>query len=281
MMGAGIAGRLLGAGHDLRLIAHRRRGVIDELCSQGASEARDWPTLADGAEAVFLCLPGADDVRGVCDALLPHMGPGSLVIDVSTSLPALSRDLAGEFKAKGADFIDAPVNGGPDQARDGTLGSMVGGHRHAVARARPLLEAYSRAVQHFGGPGSGNAAKLINNFISLGQAGLIVEAFRRCDAMGLERGALYDLLKGGAAASGTLEKMLPAALKGTYDGHRFGLGLAAKDARYIADIADELGEDGHFAPAICAFFEAESSGRAGDSLLGELLRPRTGGDRER
>lgn len=271
-MGSGMARNLLAAGHALRILVHRRRDRVEALCRDGAREVSNLQALADGADAVFLCLPNAEAVRQVVADLLPALSRGSLLVDTSTSLPEVSADLAGVCADNGVDFLDAPVNGGPDQARHGHLGSMVGGSEAAFERARPVLEAYSRTVVRFGGPGAGNTAKLINNFITLGQVGLIVEAFRRCDRMGLDRRALYELLRGGAANSGTLEKMLPGALAGTYDGHKFSLGNATKDARYAACMVADLGEQSNFAGAIERFFEQEFASHPAETILSELLR---------
>jgi len=118
-------------------------------------------------------------------------------------------------------FIGAPVTGGPPGAAAETLTSMAGDNSTAFERARPLIELYSERVVHFGNPGSGNRAKLIRNFITMGHVALIVEAMRRCDRVGIDRGKMFEVLSNGGANSNTTHKMVPDALSGSYDGYKF------------------------------------------------------------
>lgn len=273
LMGAGMAKNLLQAGHQLQVLAHRSRAPIDRLLTLGAREASSVEQLAASAEVVFLCLPNADTVQQIVASLEPGLAAGSLVIDTTTSLPDTSRQLAAHLTERGIDFVDAPVTGGPPAAEQGTLTSMVGASIDAFTRADPLIQHYSELVTRFGDSGSGNTAKLIHNFITMGHVALIVEAMRRCDLTGIDRGLMYQVMSNGGANSNTLRKMVPSALSGSYDGHRFSLGNAAKDVDYIARLATQMREDSGMIAGMQGFFARELANNAADIFVSELLKP--------
>ncbi len=272
LMGVGMAKNLLQAGHDLQVLAHRNRVPVERLLTLGATEAHSAAQLAAAVEVIFLCLPNADSVRQVIGALEPGLASGLLIIDATTSLPKTSRQMAAQMAARGIDFVDAPVTGGPPAAEQGTLTSMVGASAEAYARAHPLIEHYSGMVVRFGESGAGDTAKLIHNFVTMGQVALVVEAMRRCDLSGIDRQLMYQVMSNGGANSNTLRKMVPSALSGTYDGHRFSLGNAAKDVDYIAQLAGEMGEDSSMIEGIRGFFAREKATHPADIFVSELLR---------
>lgn len=272
LMGVGMAACLRRAGHAVRVAAHRERGNVERLVAAGCIEEDGPQAVAAATEVLFLCLPNAEVVARTLDGLAPHLKPGGLVIDATTSLPETSRHLAVELGGRQVGFVDAPVTGGPPKAEDGTLTSMVGATAADFARARPLIEHYSETVVHIGPPGTGNMAKLIHNFIAMGQVSLVVEAMRRCDRVGIARDKMYEVVSTGGANSNTLRKMVPSALAGTYDGHRFSLENAAKDVAYIREVAESTGEESLLIPALSAFFERELQQFPGDVFLNELLR---------
>ncbi len=272
-MGSGMARRLLYAGNRLSVVANRHRGAIEQLCQLGAVELSDLQTLGQTSEAVFLCLPNADIVAQVMEELAPYLSQGGLVIDTTTSLPETSREISARLEASAIDFVDAPVTGGPPGAEAGTLTTMLGGDLAACERAQSLIACYSKTVVRFGESGAGNRAKLVHNFITMGQVALLVEAFRRCDNCGIERSAMYEVMSSGGADSATLRKMLPRALQGSYDGHKFSLSNAAKDVDYIARMASAMGEESALIAALQSFFSRELESRSGDSFISTLLEP--------
>ncbi|MEE4377238.1 MAG: NAD(P)-dependent oxidoreductase [Candidatus Competibacteraceae bacterium] len=273
LMGSGMAKNLLQAGHALSVLAHRNRKPIEHLMALGAIEVADLKSLATGAKVLFLCLPNANIVEQVIGGLFPHLQKETLIIDTTTSLPETSQVLNERLAKIDVEFIDAPVTGGPPAAANGTLTTMLGGSSDVCERATPLIRHYSTTVVRFGDSGSGNRAKLIHNFITMGHVALIVEAFRRCDHCGIDREAMYEVMSNGGADSATLRKMVPSALYGTYDGHAFSLANAAKDVDYIAHMAANMGEESRLIPALQAFFAQETATRPGNLFVSELLRP--------
>jgi 3-hydroxyisobutyrate dehydrogenase-like beta-hydroxyacid dehydrogenase len=273
MMGYGIALNLMKAGHALRVLAHQNREPIEKLLSRGAEEAPGYPELLAGAEAVFTCVGTAEQLESVFNEAEPHLSGASLWIDCTTSRPGLAKQLARRLIPKGAGFIDAPVTRAPKDAEAGRLVSLVGAEPGDYERALPLIQAYSETVNRMGPVGSGLQAKLINNFITMGQTALVVEAMHAADAAGIERGVLYELLVQGAANSGTLRKMVPPSLKGDFSGHAFSLGNGAKDVKYSSELVQ--GRDGGrlLVEALSKYYNLHLEKHPKQTLLGELLKP--------
>jgi len=272
MIGEGIAKNLMQAGHELRIIAHNNRQPIERLVGLGAREETDAASLATAVDALFLCLPNAETVKQTIDRVKANLREGCLIIDATTSLPETSAGLAAGLLTLGIDFIDAPVTGGPPGATAGTLTSMVGGDPKAFERARPLIECYSEHVVYFGETGAGNRAKLVHNFITMGHVALIVEAMRRCELTGLDPVQMFEVLSNGGANSNTLHKMVPSALSGSYDGHRFSLENATKDVEYIARMSAQIGEQSPMIEGMLKFFHREIAQYPGNIFLSELLK---------
>src|SRR5579859_889675 len=136
VMGRPMAGNLLRAGADL-IVYNRTRGAQDELVARGAAGASS-PAEVAAADIIITMLADDQAVRAVVgDGLLPAARPGTLIIDMSTVSPRLSRELAAEAAERGVRMLDAPVSGGDAGARDGTLSIMVGGDAADLERARP------------------------------------------------------------------------------------------------------------------------------------------------
>ena len=241
LMGEGMARRLMAAGHPMTALVHRRREAVDALLAEGAAEARDAADLVARCEVVVTCVPDADAVAALAERMLPALGPGRLWIDVTTSRPALTREVAAAVRDRGAAFADAPVTGGPPQAASGELASLVGCAEADLAAVEAVVGAYSKVVLHFGEVGAGHTAKLLNNLVSQGTMALLAEAFGLARAHGVAWRPLYEAMSSGAARSGTLEKSVGPALDGDYDGARFTIANAAKDLRYAVELADAPG----------------------------------------
>lgn len=236
MMGQGICLNLLKAGYPLKVIAHRNRERIDDLVGRGAKEVTSLGELAGTSDVVMICVNSAETVTDLVRGLLPALAPGKMVIDVTTSKPETSEALAAEAASRGVAFIDAPVVGGPAQAADGKLGTFVGGAEQDLRRARPILEAYSVDVAHFGPVGAGNKAKLLNNFLTVGLRQLVTQTFRAARRNGIDVELLYRLASQGAAGSRTLDQFVQGALSGDYTRNKFSIANCHKDVRYAAPL---------------------------------------------
>jgi len=240
LMGAGIARCLLKAGHPVVVCVHRNRGPVTPLLEDGATEADNPVSLIQRVDTLVTCLPNADVVMTVGDDILPHLRPGQSWIDVTTSRPEVSEHLAARLRERGAIFADAPVTGGPNEAREGRLASLIGCAEEHFAKIETFVSAYSKTVRRFGDPGRGHAAKLLNNLVTQGTTVLLADAFQCAARLGVDQNALFEAMMAGAARSGTLEKAVTPALQGHFDGARFTIENAAKDLRYGRDLIESI-----------------------------------------
>ncbi len=273
-MGHGMAARLMQAGHTLTIIAYKNRAPIDDLVAKGAREAVSLMDLANGQDAIFLCVNGTPQVESTLTAIGPSLTKGQIVVDTGTSIPDSTVRLAVELAARGIGWADAPVGGGPQHAANGELASMVGATDADFARVEPWLDATSRVVQHMGPPGAGHRAKLLNNMVAVGQCALVLEAYRIARNENLDWHKLFDIMMAGAARSGSLERIMAPALKGDFGGYVFSLANAQKDLGYYADFAAALGEPTSIAAALRDYFGDAAAQHGDAALLSELLKPR-------
>lgn len=200
-MGRPMARRLGSSGCDLvgwDSDAQARKGLSLETLEETAFTAGTVMTM----------LPDGGTVASVIGALLEQR-EGRVFLDCSSIDVATTRRLAGAAAAAGCGFVDAPVSGGPEGARDGTLSFMVGGAQDHVARVRPLLDIMGRRVIHFGETGSGQAAKACHNMIcGITMLG-VCEAFALAESLDLDAGKFHDLCRGAAAQSWILDNRCP------------------------------------------------------------------------
>jgi 3-hydroxyisobutyrate dehydrogenase len=174
------------------------------------------------------------------DAMLPGLRPGMIVIDCSTVSADTARAAAAKLAAAGAEFLDAPVSGGVEGARDGTLAIMVGGESAAFERAAPVLAAIGRTITHFGASGAGQAAKATNQIMCAGIIQAVAEAMAFAKAEGLPLGKLIDTLGKGAGSSWYFVNRAPNMLRGEYPAG-FRVRLHDKDLRICRDMAARHG----------------------------------------
>ena len=274
LMGRGMAANLLKAGHPLTLYIHRQRTGLAPLLALGAGETGELGTLARQSEVIIVCVDHADTVRSVVDGLSPALRPGQLLIDATTSDPAVTREIAARLREQGVDYADAPVTGGPAQAQAGVLGSLVGCEQASLPRIRKIVAGYSKTVERIGEVGCGHFAKLLNNFVTQGTTALLAEAYGRARDNGVDWRALYAVMEAGAAHSGTLEKMVKPALHGDFDGSQFSLRNALKDLSYYCRLAaaSERGSS-PLAESIRGVFERAVAADLGDRYVSALLDP--------
>ena len=167
----------------------------------GCRCAESPAALAAEVDVVVLCVSADADVLGVIDAMAPAVRPGLIVIDCSTVSAATAREAALRLAAHGAAFLDAPVSGGVEGARDGTLAIMCGGDPAAFAAARPALEAMGRTVTLIGPTGFGQATKATNQILCAGVIQAVAEAMAFAKAEGLPLDKVIETLGKGAGSS--------------------------------------------------------------------------------
>jgi 3-hydroxyisobutyrate dehydrogenase len=196
--------------------------------------------LAAGCEAIVSCVSADADVLEVTRALAPALPAGALMLDCSTVSAETARQAAALVEARGADFLDCPVSGGVEGARDGTLAIMVGGKPEAFERAQPILRALGRTIAHFGPVGAGEAAKATNQIMCAGIIEAIAEAMAFARAEGLPLEKLIDTLGKGAGSSWYFVHRAPNIVHGSYPAG-FRVRLHLKDLGICHDMALRFG----------------------------------------
>ena len=240
IMGGGMAANLIGKGHDL-VVWNRTPGRGDHLAARRATNLGDLASLSD---IVFICVSDTADVEEVVfghAGLMSTLAPGSILIDHSTISPGATRKMAQRADNQGIIWVDAPVSGGSEGARDGTLAVMMGGAPEAVETVRPYLEAYSSTITHVGPqPGAGQMAKLVNQILVVINQLAVSEALLLASKAGLDVGRVIDAVKGGAAGSWMLSNRGPQMMRRDW-APGFTIDLQQKDLRLVLEAADELG----------------------------------------
>ena len=201
------------------------------------------PTLAELAaacDAVVSCVSADADVLEVTRALVPGLRAGALLIDCSTVGAETARQAAQLAAPHDVDFLDCPVSGGTEGARDGTLAIMAGGDAGAFERAQPILKALGRTVTLFGPTGSGQAAKATNQIMCAGIIDAVAEAMAFARAEGLPLDKVIDTLGKGAGSSWYFVHRAPNMARGAYPAG-FRVRLHAKDLRICHDMAARFG----------------------------------------
>ena len=200
-MGLGMARNLAKAGF-LRGVYNRTTAKTLEF----KVAAYDLPeALAAEVDIVLICVSADQDVIGLVEAIAKTIKPGSIVVDLSTVSSDTAQKAAAILLKKEVNFLDAPVSGGVEGARNGTLAMMVGGNIKALEKARPALEAIAKRIIHIGDTGSGQATKAANQIMCAGINQAVTEALAFAQSQGLEIDKVIDVISGGAAGNWFLE----------------------------------------------------------------------------
>ena len=246
-MGAAIAGRLLGLGHEVT-VWNRTADKARALASAGAKLAANPAELAAQSDFVVSILSNAeaiDRAYGGASGLLSANVAGKLFIEMSTVRPETGRALDQKMKQKGAALIECPVGGSVGPARDGKLFGFVGGAAADVARAKPLLDQLCRRVEHVGAVGAGAGMKLAINLPLLVFWQSFGEALSLCEPLGLDPARLVDIFADTSGGPNVLKgrgPMIVAALQGKDTGPiTFDVDGIRKDLRNMIEEAAARG----------------------------------------
>jgi 3-hydroxyisobutyrate dehydrogenase-like beta-hydroxyacid dehydrogenase len=237
LMGHGMAKNIVEKGYPLTVTAHRNRSAVDDLTGRGAVEA-SLADLAARSTIIFLTLPGSPQVAEVVARMTPHLKPGTVIVDCSTSDPTVTERLAADLAAKGIHFADAPLSRTPKEAWEGTLDCMVGADDSIFARIQPVIATWAGKIVHIGRVGDGHRMKLLNNFLSLGYAAIYAEALALAAKVGISTATFDSVIRGGRMDCGFYQTFMACALEGNREAHRFTLSNAYKDLRYLESMAN-------------------------------------------
>jgi 3-hydroxyisobutyrate dehydrogenase len=205
---------LVQAGFDVT-VWNRSRPGLDECVAAGATEAAS-PSAVAAACDIFICMvTDSPDVESVIlgeagrEGVIEGLTEGSLVIDMSTISPAVTREIAERLRERGVAMLDAPVSGGDSGAIAGTLSIMVGGDEADVERARPAFDAMGKTITHVGPVGAGQTVKLCNQVAVAGTLLSVCEALVLAQAAGVDPARMLDAVSAGAAGSWQMSNLGP------------------------------------------------------------------------
>jgi 3-hydroxyisobutyrate dehydrogenase-like beta-hydroxyacid dehydrogenase len=239
-IGAPMVRRLVEAGHDVYALGRsdEKRRAASEL---GAHPVTDLADVGAGADVVVVCVFSDDQVRQVCleSVLLSTMAAGTSLVIHTTGSPRTAEMIAAEAQSRGIGVVDAPVSGGPHNIAAGQITLFVGGADDTVERVRPVLASYGDPILHVGALGTGQGVKLTNNALFAAQIGLLHEAVRLGDRLGIDEQRLLDAIGHGSAACRVGEFI---AMRGSVDAFIAGVGeFVGKDVAVVRKTAAELG----------------------------------------
>ncbi len=239
IMGASMAGHLMDAGYPLR-VYNRTRDKAQGLLDRGAAWCDSPAEVARQADVVITIVGYPRDVEAVVlgpEGALSTARPGTILIDMTTSEPALAQRIHAAAKAKGVGSLDAPVSGGDTGARNGTLAIMVGGDEGDFQRVLPLFEAMGKTINRIGPAGAGQHCKMVNQILITGTMLAMAEAFTYGAKAGLDLQKVHGVVSTGAAGSSNLSNLGPRVLRGDFEPGFFvehyvkDMGIAHKEAR--------------------------------------------------
>jgi 3-hydroxyisobutyrate dehydrogenase len=221
VMGYPMAGHLKTKGGHQVTVYNRTAAKADKWVAQFGGQSAPTPqAAADGQDFVMACVGNDNDLREVMlgkDGVFAGVRKGAIVVDHTTASAEIARELHTEAKARGFDFIDAPVSGGQAGAENGVLTVMCGGDAEPFARAEKVIAAYARACNLMGKPGSGQLAKMVNQICIAGVVQGLAEALHFAQKAELDIEKLVATISKGAAQSWQMENRYKTMVAGKFD----------------------------------------------------------------
>jgi 3-hydroxyisobutyrate dehydrogenase len=269
-MGAPMATRLAEAGYQVQGYDVSEAAAGNWAERAGSCPAATLSAAAAGAAAVILMLPDSVVVRRVLTGLAP--APGTVVVDMSSSEPLVTRELAAELARGGVTLVDAPVSGGVAGAVSGRLTIMAGGAPADLARVRPLLDVLGARVVRVGGVGAGHAVKALNNLLSATHLLATSEAMAAAAEFGLDVPTVLGAINSSSGRSGSTENKWPNFIVPRTFDSGFSLRLLLKDMRIALGLAEAAGTPAALSAAATALWAEAAEALPADADHTEIAR---------
>jgi 3-hydroxyisobutyrate dehydrogenase-like beta-hydroxyacid dehydrogenase len=266
-IGGSIATNLAADGHEVTVtdLDAARAAAIE-----GATPVASPGEVGAASEITFTSLPTPEVVTAVAAEWAASAAPGSILVDLSTTLPAANRAIAAQLAASGHHFVEAPLTGGAIGAQNRALVFMVGGDDEPVGRVEPLLGQLGRATFRMGPVGTGTTMKLVNSLLAFACTWSSLEALSMAVSAGIDVRTAVDVVRTGGASNFFIDR----AVEGINVRGRpaqFALGLAAKDAGLIQQVATEAGVSSAIAAAMVEVLTDIVARGLGDADWGDLV----------
>ena len=272
-MGYGIAKNILKNKNNLFVIANKNRSPIEKIVNEGAVEVKSYDELCSkDLDCLFLCVTNTPIAHSIIEKILPLLNSDTLIIDITTHNQNGSIESNKIFKSKNINYIECPVMGGPVQAEEGVLGGIVGGSEENFKKAEVFLKAFCKDYFYFGEVGKGAKSKLLNNFLTLGNATLIVHMIKSAEKFDIDLKKLYDVAKLGSGNSAALSRIFDNLLKDDYTGFKFTAKNSHKDMSYIQDLLKDVPDAEKLAKDTKDFYKNAMDNGNGELFISELIK---------
>lgn len=273
IMGKPMSKNLLRAGYEL-VVLDSNTAVVEELAALGAAVAANPGEVAGQVEAVITMLPNSPQVKEVVlgeKGVIAGARPGTVVIDMSSIAPLVSREIGQKLAEKGVEFLDAPVSGGEPKAIDGTLSVMAGGKQEVFDKYYDIMKAMAGSVVLTGGIGAGNVTKLANQIIVALNIAAMSEALVLATKAGVEPELVYQAIRGGLAGSTVLDAKAPLVMDRKFN-PGFRINLHIKDLANVLETSHEIGVSLPLTAAVMEMMQALKVDGLGDSDHSSLVK---------
>ena len=271
-MGYGIAKNILKAGHNLFVVANKNRNPIEKIVAEGAVEVESIDNFkTKKLNVLFKCVTNTPIAKEIAKKISKILDKDTLVIDITTHNKTGSIETEEIYKLNNIHYIECPVMGGPVQAEEGVLGGIVGASDQNFKLAEPYLKNFCKNYFHFGAVGTGAKSKLLNNFLTLGNAALINHMAKAARKFDLDLQKLFDVAKLGSGNSAALNRVFDNLLKGDFTGFKFTASNSVKDLSYIQDLLKDFPEAEKVADVNKNYFQKAVDDGYGENFISELI----------
>ena len=271
-MGYGIAKNILEKDNNLFVIANKNRKPIDKIVDLGATEINTLEEFKEKKLNVLVkCVTNTPIAKEIAAKLSNILDENTLIIDITTHNKTGSIETEKIYQSKNINYIECPVMGGPVQAEEGVLGGIVGATDANFKLAEPYLKLFCKNYFHFGPVGMGAKSKLLNNFLTLGNAALINHMAKAAKKFDLDLQKLFDVAKLGSGNSAALIRVFDALLQGDSTGFKFTASNSVKDLTYIQDLLKDFPEAEKIAEDNKNYFQKAVDDGYGENFISELI----------
>ena len=273
IMGKPMCKNLLKAGYQL-VVFNRSKGSVDELVAAGATASVNPKAVAEQTDVIITMLPNSPQVKEVIlgeSGVIEGARKGTVVIDMSSIAPLVSREIASRLIENGVEMLDAPVSGGEPKAIDGTLSVMAGGKKEVFEKCYPIMKAMAASVVLTGDIGAGNVTKLANQIIVALNIAAISEALVLATKAGVEPELVYQAIRGGLAGSNVLDAKAPLVMDRKFN-PGFRINLHIKDLKNVLETSHELSVPLPLTASVMEMMQALKADGMGELDHGSIVR---------
>ena len=242
IMGKPMSKNMLKAGYEL-VVFDINTAAVQEVAAEGAKTANSPKEVAALSDVIITMLPNSPHVKEVVlgeNGVIDGAKSGTILIDMSSIAPLVSKEVAAKLLEKGVEMLDAPVSGGEPKAIDGTISVMVGGKKEIFDRCYDIMDSMAGSVVYTGDIGAGNTTKLANQIIVALNIAAMSEALVLATKAGVEPELVYQAIRGGLAGSTVLDAKAPLVLDRKFD-PGFRIELHIKDLANVLETSHEIG----------------------------------------